>query len=66
MNKLIEEYALKNNIVPLDYFTPFANAENGQKADLTLDGVHPNVAGYKIMEKVTKDAIAKALAQSNK
>jgi len=63
LNKLIEEYALKNNIVLLDYFTPFVNAENGQKAELTLDGVHPNVAGYKIMEKVTEEAISKALSK---
>lgn len=65
LNRLIEEYALKNNIVLLDYFTPFANAENGQKAELTLDGVHPNLAGYKIMEKVTEEAISKALKQNN-
>ena len=64
LNKLIEEYALENNIVLLDYFTPFANAENGQKAELTLDGVHPNLAGYKIMEKATEEAIRKALLQS--
>lgn len=66
LNRLIEEYALKNNIVLLDYFTPFANAENGQKAELTLDGVHPNLAGYKIMEKVTEEAISKALSQRHK
>lgn len=64
LNKLIEQYAVKNNIVLLDYFTPFANAENGQKAELTLDGVHPNIAGYKIMEKVTEEAIAEALKQN--
>lgn len=66
LNKLIEEYALKNDIVLLDYFTPFVNAENGQKAELTLDGVHPNLAGYRIMEKATEVAIAKALLQGRK
>ena len=66
LNKLIEEYAIKKNIVLLDYFTPFANAQNGQKAEFTLDGVHPNLAGYKIMEKVTDEAIAKALLRRNK
>lgn len=66
LNKLIEKYSLKNNIVLLDYFTPFANAENGQKAELTLDGVHPNAAGYKIMEKATEEAIRKVLKQKNK
>lgn len=61
LNKLIEAYAIKNNIVLLDYFTPFVNAENGQKKELTTDGVHPNLAGYKIMESVTEEAIAKAV-----
>lgn len=61
LNKLIEAYAIKNNIVLLDYFTPFVNAENGQKKELTTDGVHPNLAGYKIMESVTDKAISRAI-----
>jgi len=63
LNKLIEAYAQKNKLVVLDYFTPFANTENGQKAELTLDGVHPNGEGYRIMEKVTEAAISKALSK---
>lgn len=61
LNKSIKEYALQNKLTLLDYFTPLANERNGQKAELTLDGVHPNVAGYKIMEKVTDEAVARAL-----
>lgn len=61
LNKQIELYARKNHLVLLDYFTPLKDDRNGQKAGLTLDGVHPNAAGYQIMAKVTEAAIAKAL-----
>lgn len=61
LNKQIRSYAVENNLVLLDYFTPLVDNRNGQKAELTLDGVHPNAAGYQIMAKVTKAAIAKAL-----
>lgn len=61
LNQDIEKYANANHIVLLDYFTPLVDERNGQKAELTIDGVHPNAAGYKIMAKVTEEAIAKAL-----
>jgi lysophospholipase L1-like esterase len=38
-----------------------ADSRNGQKENLTLDGVHPNAAGYQVMAKVTEAALAKAL-----
>lgn len=61
LNKEIKAYAEANNFTLLDYFSPLADERNGQKAELTTDGVHPNVAGYKIMAKITEEAIAKAL-----
>ena len=61
LNKLIRAYAAEEKLVLLDYFTPFVNEVNGQKAELTTDGVHPNLKGYKIMEGITDEAIAKAL-----
>ena len=61
LNKLISEYARANKFILLDYFTPFVDDRNGQKANLTLDGVHPNVAGYQIMGKITEEAIKKAI-----
>ncbi len=61
LNKMINSYAKENHLVLLDYFTPLADSRNGQKENLTLDGVHPNAAGYQVMAKVTEAAIAKAL-----
>lgn len=38
---------------------------SGQKAELTIDGVHLNMTGYKIMEKVTEKAIHNALQEND-
>lgn len=65
LNKDISAYAMANQYTLLDYFTPFADERNGQKAELTTDSVHPNLAGYKIMETVTDKAIQKALQKNN-
>lgn len=64
LNREIQAYAKKEGIVLLDYFNPLVDERKGQKGELTLDGVHPNAAGYKIMAKVTEEAIAKALQGS--
>ena len=61
LNKAIKTYGNENGFTVLDYFSPLVDSRNGQRAELTIDGVHPNAAGYKIMAKVTDEAIAKAL-----
>lgn len=61
LNKRIDGYAKQNHFIVLDYFSPLVDERNGQKAELTKDGVHPNAAGYQIMARVTEEAIRKAL-----
>lgn len=61
LNKAIRAYAAEQKCTVLDYFTPLVDERKGQKAELTTDGVHPNVAGYAIMAKVTDEAISRAL-----
>ncbi len=65
LNRLIKTYALANDFTLLDYFTPLVDEHNGQRAELTTDGVHPNLAGYKIMADVTDIAIKKALKKAD-
>jgi lysophospholipase L1-like esterase len=36
---------------------------NGLPANLAEDGIHPTLAGYKIMEPLVEKAIAKALKE---
>jgi lysophospholipase L1-like esterase len=38
-----------------------SDERHGLKTELTFDGVHPNVAGYKVMEPLVESAIQKAL-----
>lgn len=61
LNKRIEAYASKKGAVYCDYFTAMVDERNGLPAELSDDGVHPNEAGYAIMEPLVKKAIARAL-----
>jgi lysophospholipase L1-like esterase len=61
LNAWIKQYAETKSCVYLDYFTPMADEKHALKAELTTDGVHPNLAGYKIMEPLAEKAIQKAL-----
>jgi len=61
LNKLIQEYAEKNDHVYLDYFNALTDGNNGMKSVHSADGVHPNKAGYTVMEPLAEKAIALAL-----
>jgi lysophospholipase L1-like esterase len=63
LNEMIKKYADTNGIVYLDYFSAMVDDRNGLKKELSVDGVHPNMAGYKIMEPLAEAAIKKALSQ---
>jgi len=63
LNKMIKDYAGKSGCIYLDYFTPMVDERNGLKAAYSEDGVHPNLAGYKIMEPLAEKAIADALSK---
>lgn len=63
LNNKIVAYSEENKFTVLDYWTPLVDQRKGQKAELTVDGVHPNLAGYKIMEQVTEKAIDQALGR---
>jgi len=61
LNKMLKEYASKNKIVYLDYFSAMADERNGLRKGLGDDGVHPNLEGYKIMKPLAEKAIAESL-----
>ena len=63
LNKWIKEYALKNGFIYLDYFSSMADERNGMKSVYSEDGVHPNKAGYKVMEVLVEHAITQALKE---
>lgn len=59
----IKTYAAEQDLVVADDFTPLATPDGAMKPELTLDGAHPNKAGYDAIEPVTQAAIAKALSR---
>jgi acetyl esterase/lipase/lysophospholipase L1-like esterase len=61
LNNRIKEYASKNKIAYLDYYSPLLDEKKGMKKEFTNDGVHPTLAGYKIMEPLTAKAIEETL-----
>ena len=61
LNAWLKEYAAKNGFVYVDYYSAMANSEGGMKDGLSLDGVHPNKAGYDIMAPLAEAGIAAAL-----
>ena len=62
INRWIRDYASTHGCVYLDYFSAMADSRNGMKAEYSEDGVHPNAAGYAVMEPLAEKAISSALA----
>jgi lysophospholipase L1-like esterase len=62
LNTWMKEYCDRNHLVYLDYYTPLLDEHHMLKQELTLDGLHPNDAGYEVMEPLASKAIAKAIA----
>lgn len=64
INKALKAYAEENNFIYLDYYSAMVDDKGGLKVpDYTAanDLVHPNKAGYLVMEKLVEKAIDKAL-----
>jgi lysophospholipase L1-like esterase len=61
LNIMLKKYADDNGFLYLDYFSAMVDEQNGMKKELTYDGVHPTLAGYKVMEPLVEDAIARVL-----
>ncbi len=58
-NGWLKEHAAESGSVYVDYYSALANGRN-LKPELTVDGVLPNDAGYKVMAPLVEQAIARA------
>jgi lysophospholipase L1-like esterase len=61
LNAMIKEYANRNNVTYLDYYSPMVNGQKGMDNKWADDCVHPNAAGYKLMEPLLEKAVAQTL-----
>lgn len=59
LNTLIKNYADTNTILYADYYSAMVDQNKGLIAAFSNDGVHPNPAGYDVMEPLITAAIAK-------
>ena len=63
LNAWIKDYCAQEKLTYLDYWTAMAGPDGGMKPGISLDGVHPNAAGYAIMEPLAEAAIAEGMAK---
>jgi lysophospholipase L1-like esterase len=63
INEWMKDYAAKNGIIYLDYYSAMLDDHEMLKKELTVDGLHPNADGYDVMGPLASAAINKALAK---
>ena len=61
LNAWIRDYAAKNGLVYLDYYSAMLDDQQMLKKEITYDGLHPNDAGYELIGPLAEKAIAEAL-----
>ncbi len=62
LNGMIRDYASQSGSVYLNYYAALAEGRDFKK-ELTVDGLLPNDAGYRVMAPLAEKAIAEALAK---
>ena len=65
INKIVKNYAYKNKIKYVDYYSSMVDERQGLKINYSDDGVHPNKAGYQIMKLLANRAIELTLKKSS-
>lgn len=52
LNGMIRDYAVKNRITYVDYYSSLVDKNGGLNPKYSGDGVHPNLTGYGVMETI--------------
>jgi lysophospholipase L1-like esterase len=61
MNTWLKDYAQKHQLIYLDYFSAMVDDKGFLKDELSDDGLHPNLEGYKVMAPLVEAAITASL-----
>lgn len=59
LNNEIKKFAEQNKFYYLDLYSSVVDDNKGMKTEYADDGVHPTVAGYKVLEPLVEEAILK-------
>jgi lysophospholipase L1-like esterase len=62
LNRWIWSYSKQNRFGYIDYHTAMADSDFGLKKEYSDDGVHPNAAGYTVMNRLVIQALARVTA----
>lgn len=57
INTWLKEYARKKHLTYIDYYSRLSDDKHAFKTGLTVDGVHPNNAGYIVMSQMATHAL---------
>jgi len=57
----MKAYAATHRLTYLDYFSAMVDEKGFLKDELSNDGLHPNPAGYAVMNPLAEAAIASSL-----
>ena len=61
LNHWLKNYCVAHGCIYLDYFSAMVDDKGLLKKELADDGLHPNVAGYKVMAPLAEAAVAQAV-----
>ena len=61
LNSWMKNYAAANHLIYLDYFSAMVDGKGSLKDELSDDGLHPNAAGYAVMNPLAEAAIQSSL-----
>ena len=59
LNRMMQLYALENHIPYVDYHSAMKDERDGLPLKYSPDGVHPNLEGYAVMEKIIQNTLKK-------
>jgi lysophospholipase L1-like esterase len=60
LNAWLEHYAAKARITYVDYYSALTDGALGIRSELSPDGVHPSLQGYRVMDPLAQAAIHEA------
>lgn len=63
LNARLMQYAEENKLIWVDYYSVMNDGKGGLKKEYGDDGVHPNKAGYAVMEMILMEKINQLLAE---
>jgi lysophospholipase L1-like esterase len=66
LNAWIKDFAARNGLEYADYWSVLATPDGAMKPELAPDGVHPNAAGYAVMQAPARGAIERALERRSR